>query len=270
MDEVYYIRPVDSETARGPFDIDKLNTLAEAGQVTAETLYFDDGLEAWAAIGSNAKLKEQVFPSKKSLSLRPEKERKKRSSASLADDQHEVISVEEMLAAAEGRTEETHHLKEQIRWQHRAASLAVPALALVCLVSAATYIYPAWDTIMSLVNQEEGVLDQIIRYPLLVLGALDLIFGICLALAATEVYPLLRLRAALGFGFFGYLYWAHFVNGDPESLYLCAANLAYGIGVFTATLTLSFRTMLLACILSLAGALSFAYFTTFAPLLGGL
>jgi hypothetical protein len=270
MEEVYYIRPVDSETARGPFDIDKLNTLAEAGQVTLETLYFDEELEAWAPIGSNAELKESVFPAKKRLSLRQEKGQHATSSHAAEDEEREIISVEEMLAAAEGQTEETHHLKEEIRWQHRAASLAIPALAIVSFVSAATYIYPAWGTIMSLIDQEPDMLAKILRNPLLILGVLDLFFGISLALAATEVYPLLRLRAALGLGFFGYVYWAQYVNGDPIGLYLCISNLAYGIGVFTATITLSFRTMLLASFMSLAGALVFAYYTTLEPLLSGL
>jgi len=266
MDEVYYIRPADSETARGPFDIDKLNTLAEAGQVTRDTLYYDDHLEAWAAIGSNEKLNEKVFPSKKRLSLRTDEERKRRSEASVQDDQREVVSVDEMLAAAEGQTDETHHLKEEIRWQHRAASLAVPILAVVCFVSAATYIYPAWQTIENLLDHNRESVLAIASQPLVILGVVDLFFGVCLALAATEVYPLLRLRAAFGLGFFGFLYWASYVQGDPTGLYLSMANIAYGIGIFTCTLTLNFRTMLLAGILSLIGAVVFAYFTTFAPL----
>lgn len=270
MDEVYYIRPMDSETARGPFDIDKLNTLAEAGQVTAETLYFDDDLEAWAAIGSNADLNEKVFPSKKKLSLRREKDRKRKSKATVDDQSREVISVEEMLAAAEGQTDETRHLKKEIRWQHRAASIAVPALALVCLISAATYIYPSWSTILLIIDQDPEVLDAVLRKPLLILGVLDLFFGLCLFLAATEVYPLLRARAALGIGFFGYFYWASFVNGDPLGIILSLCSVAYGIGVFTCTLTLNFKMMLLAVLTSLGGALIFAYFTTFAPLISSL
>ena len=269
MDEVYYIRPADSETARGPFDVEKLSTLAEAGQVTRETLYYDEGLEAWAAIGSNQELLERIFPSKKSLSLRKSEQRLRKSPASVEDEQREVISVEEMLAAAEGKTEETHHLKEAIRWQHRAATLAVPVLAIVCFVSAATYLYPSWQTILALIHQEEGAGYGLLRKPLLILGGLDLFFGLCLALAATEIYPLLRLRAALGFGYFGFTYWASHVHGDPIGLYLCLANLAYGLGVYTCTLTLSFRLMLTAGGLSLAGALVFAYFTTFQPLLQG-
>lgn len=269
MDEVYYIRPADSETARGPFDIDKLNTLGEAGQVTRETLYYDDNLEAWSAIGSNRELCEKIFPSKKTLSLRKIERPRQTTAEAQEDEQRRVVSVEEMLAAAEGDTDETRHLKEEIRWQHRAAAMAVPVLALVCFVSAATYIYPAWSTVMGLIDQDPEALRGLIHKPLLILGALDLFFGICLALAATEVYPLLRFRGMLGMGFFGFFYWAAYVHGDPVALYLALAQVAYGIGVFACTLTLNFRLMFSGALLSLSGAGVFAYFTTFQPLLEG-
>jgi hypothetical protein len=267
MDEVYYIRPADSETARGPFDIDKLNTLAEAGQVARETLYYDESLQAWAAIGSNRELSEKIFPSKKNLILRKDELRQRKTPAAVADERRAVISVEEMLAAAEGKTEETQHLKETIRWQHRAASMAVPVLAIVCFVSAATFIYPSWSAIQDLIEQKEGAGYALLRQPLLILGVVDFFCGLCLALAATEVYPLLRVRAAFGAGYFGFSYWAASVHGDPLGLYLCLATVAYGIGVFTCTLTLNFRLMLAAGGLSLTGAIVFAYFTTFQPLI---
>ncbi len=266
MDEAYYIRPADSEQARGPFDVDKLATLADAGQVTRETLYYDDTLEAWATIGSNRQLAELVFPSKKRLSLRDEPQ-KKPSGAQVADDQREVLSVEAMLAAAEGQTEETHYLKEEIRWQHRAASLAIPTLATVCFISALTFIYPSWTTIELILNQDPDALAAAFQKPLLILGILDLFFGFCLVLAATEIYPLLRFRAMLGLGFFGYFYWASMVNGESTGLYLALASVAYGIGIFVCTLTLRFRVMVSAALLSLTGAIIFGWFTTLRPLL---
>lgn len=267
MEEVYYIRPADSETARGPFDIDKLNTLGEAGQLTAETLYYDETLEAWAAISSNEELSAKIFPKHKKLSLRATQ----KDSASESSDEkapaRNAISVEEMLAAAEGQTEETEHIREDIRWQHRAASIAIPILMTVCFVSAATYIYPSWNIIQQLIDGEDGAIPKLLQHPLLILGAFDLVFGICLALAATEIYPLLRFRAMLGLGFFGFTYWSGFATGDPVALYLCIANLAFGVGVFLCTISLNFRTIVAAGVLSICGALTFAYFTTFAPLL---
>ena len=265
MDEVYYIRPADSETARGPFDIEKLGTLAEAGQLDRDTLYFDDELEAWAAIGSNAELTAQIYPAKKSLRLRSSGKRD-RSSEQHADAEREVLSVEAMLAAAEGDTDETRHLKDEIRWQHRAASIAIPVLAAVCLISALTFLYPGWRHVEGLLNQEPGAIARVFREPLLFLGALDLFFALALFLAATEVYPLIRFRAMLGMGFFGYVYGSAMVAGDPTGQYLALAMIAYGLGVFICTVTLRFKVMAAAALCSLGGALTFAYLTTFAPL----
>jgi|TARA_B110000438_G_scaffold291824_1_gene329286 hypothetical protein len=267
MEEVYYIRPADSETARGPFDIDKLNTLGEADQLTAETLYYDETLEAWAAIGSNDELNAKIFPKHKKLSLRTPKETSETAGSDEKGAARKVISVEDMRAAAEGQTEETEHLRDELRWQHRAAAISIPILTTVCFVSAATYIYPSWNIIQLLIEGDEGAIMSFLQRPLLILGAFDLIFGICLALAATEIYPLLRFRAMLGLGFFGYTYWSSFSTGDPIGLYLCLANLAFGIGVFMCTLSLQFRTIVVSGALSFIGALTFAYFTTFAPLL---
>jgi hypothetical protein len=270
MAEEYYVRPANSDTARGPYDIDKLNTLAEAGQITRETLYYDDDLESWAAIGSNKDLAKQIFPDKRKLQLKSsEKAGDSERRLSRADDEREAVSVENMLAAAEGTTEETAHLREKIAWQNRAASLAIPTLAAVCLVSALTYIYPSISIVKMLLNNDPNGLSAVLQHPLLVLGVLDLIFAICLALAATEIYPLLRFRAMLGAGFFGVVYWSQYALGHPPGLILVACVLAYGIGVYICTLTLNFRLMVGSVVASLAGALGFAYFTTFAPLLGG-
>ena len=62
MADEYYIRKPDQETARGPYNIEKLQSLAEAGQVDTETLYYDENLETWAAIASNEELRHEIFP----------------------------------------------------------------------------------------------------------------------------------------------------------------------------------------------------------------
>ncbi|MFP4281050.1 MAG: hypothetical protein ACLFR7_09815 [Opitutales bacterium] len=265
MDEAYYIRAADSETARGPYNLDKLNTLGEAGQISPETLYYDDTLEAWVALGSNEKLAAAVFPQKKKLSLRQAAEPAGEDLEAVANE-HEALSVDRMLADAGGMTAETQHLGEEGRWRHRAASLSVPILALVCFVSAATYIYPSWDIVRMFMEGDPDAHVSLLQRPLLILGVLDLIFGSALVLAATEVFPLLRARAMLGMGFFGFTYWAAMVNGDRTGYYLALCSVAYGIGVFICTLTLNFRAILLASALSLGGVIIFAYFTTFAPL----
>jgi len=268
MAEEYYVRPPDSDSARGPFDLDKLVTLAEAGQVTRETLYYDERLESWAAIGSNDELELLVFPKQKKLTLKA-KDSDSINSLNANEDELDAVTVDDLLAAAEGDSEETRHLKEVVKWQNRAASLAVPVLTIVCLVSALTYIYPSWSIVQRLLDGEPNAIAAVFQTPLLILGALDLLFTICLLLSATEIYPLLRFRALIGFGFFGILFWAHSLTGDPTGLPLLGCVSAYGLGAYTCTLTLNFKLMLTAGITSTAGALGFAYFTTLAPLLAG-
>ena len=41
----YYIRTPEQDESRGPFTVSKLNTLAEAGQVKENTLYYDEDKE---------------------------------------------------------------------------------------------------------------------------------------------------------------------------------------------------------------------------------
>lgn len=267
MAEEYYVRSPESDAARGPYDIDKLQTLGEAGQITRETFYYDDHLESWVAIGSNEALAEQVFPAKKKLQLRSDGGNPAKTSLKDADDQRDSVKVEEMLAAAEGDTEETRHLKEQVRWQERAASIAIPALATICFVSALAFIYPSLELVRLILANDPDAIASIIRHPLLILGVLDLILGICLLLSATEIYPVLRFRAMLGAGFFGFVFWSQYVLGDGQAILIAASVLAYGIGTYVCTLTLNFKVMAAAALAGICGVLGYAYFTTLAPLL---
>jgi hypothetical protein len=43
----YYIRTPEREESRGPFDASQLLTLAEAGQITENTLHYDESKEEW-------------------------------------------------------------------------------------------------------------------------------------------------------------------------------------------------------------------------------
>ena len=70
MAEEYFIRAPEDETARGPYGISELETLAEADKLTPEFYYFDSQMESWAQIQTNEDLKAKIFPEKKRLSLR--------------------------------------------------------------------------------------------------------------------------------------------------------------------------------------------------------
>jgi len=269
MAEEYYIRHADSDSAKGPFDLDKLMTLADAGQVTLETEYYDDELESWVKIDASEEMKGKVFPEKKKLSLRA-----KDSFDSLnkedEDGEKPAISVEDMLAAAEGESEETQHLRDKQRWEERAAAVSVPTIATILLVSALSYIYPSWDMIQGLIDGETGAVQRLFLRPLVFLGAFDLIMAALMYLNATEIFPLLRFRAMFGLGYFGFTYWAAYLTGDTSAIFLAGAVAAYGIGLFVCTLTLNFKLMVTSTAVGLGGVLVFAWFTNLKPLLEGL
>jgi len=66
----YFVRSPDSENARGPFSLEKLQSLAEVGQIDKQSLCYDHATESWKPIGENEELCAQLFPQKKKLTLR--------------------------------------------------------------------------------------------------------------------------------------------------------------------------------------------------------
>src|SRR5208337_1137522 len=99
----FYIREASENEARGPFNLEQLVSLAETGQVTAETLWYDPLVEDWAPIGVSEELKNALFPEKRRLRMKArEPIPENRPSESLAP-----ITVQDMLAGAEGKTADT-------------------------------------------------------------------------------------------------------------------------------------------------------------------
>ena len=100
--EIYIRNQTDTE-ARGPFNVEQISSLAEAGQVTAETLVYDSTTEQWVALSANPELMAAAFPEKKRLSLKA----KEIKTLNKPDENAKAITVNDMLAAAEGRTDDT-------------------------------------------------------------------------------------------------------------------------------------------------------------------
>lgn len=265
--EEYYVRAPDSETARGPYPLDKLVSLAEAGQIDRESLYYDDEKEAWTPVVENPDLTAALFPEKKKLGLRTRTEAGP-DALDVADTARPQVTVEQMLAAARGDTEETRHLTEQRRWEDRSASAIPPLLALTMLLSAASLIYPSWKVVEPLVQGYEGASwTDILEQPLPLVGAVDLLFAFLMMLAATGSYRFLRIRVMLGLGFFGFMGYAAFAAGQASGLVLLASALLFSAGVFTATLTLRFAVMVASITAAILGVAGYAVFTIFPELL---
>lgn len=258
MAQEYYVRQPDSETARGPFNIDKLLSLVEAEQVTRDTLYYDEAKESWVRVGGNEELCRQLFPEKKKLALRP----RGRDELNLLNNPEEIsskVDVQEILAAAEGDTADTRHFKRRESMRMRAAALSIPLIGTLLVLSALSYIIPSFATLnQAFIDKDPFIL---LRQPLLVVGLTDLFFAICVYLSAVEIYPLVRFRAALGMGFFALTYWSRYENiGNPEDLMAAYCVVAGSFGVFASTMTLNLLLLILFGLIGLAGMGGFAWY----------
>jgi hypothetical protein len=92
-----------------------------------------------------------------------------------------------------------------------------------------------------------------LNYPFIIVGLFDFLMAICLFLAVTEVYPILRGRAMITLGFGLYIGWA---LGDPL---IMVASTAAGIGILYATIAQSYSSMITATVLGIAGNGALAY-----------
>ena len=215
--EIYLRNATDTE-ARGPFDLEQLSSLADAGQVTAETLIYDAVAEQWLALGTNAELMAAVFPEKRKLSLKA----KEIKTLNNPDENARAITVDDMLAAAEGRTDDTSDKKDPEIAMMRAAKVGMWCLIATLVISAAGAILPNTGAILS------GEPGRIFAQPIILLGFLDVGLAIMLGLGMVSLYPFVRFRAALGLGFLGFGFFAHglplpvtLVALGAAGLYLC-------------------------------------------------
>jgi hypothetical protein len=93
-----------------------------------------------------------------------------------------------------------------------------------------------------------------VTHPFILIRLLDMMLGLFLFLEVTSAYALVRFRATLGIGFFGFLFWA---DGD---LLPIAAVAGASIGAFLTTLTVNLGAVIIYSVLGLAGTTAFAYY----------
>lgn len=241
----YYIRgPADTD-ARGPFTVEQLVTLGETGGIDADTLYYDAATEQWAPISTSEKVRNLVFPEKKRLSVKPKQHV---ATLNVQQEEHRPITVEQMLAAAEGRTDDTKDKRSYLEAQARSARAGLIAATLICLFSAAALIIPQIDAVINL------NFPDMLEHPLVFLGFTDLICAVFLGLGMAAIYPFIRFRAAFGIGFLGLIYW---LQDQPQMALLVTGG---SVGLYFCTVVLSYVPVLLSALLGLAGIGGFAYF----------
>jgi hypothetical protein len=242
----FYIRHASETEARGPFSLDQLVSLAETGSVTADSLYYDATAEQWVIIGDNPTIKAAIFPEKKKLSIKAKENMP--SLNKLKTDSSAPITVDEMLAAAEGRTSETKDKLSGEFAASRAAAVGMWAMVAMFLVSAAGSMLPAVDVVMTMDPA------KIIAHPLSILGAIDLVFAVLLGLGMASLYPLVRFRAACGLGFYVLVF---FLQGNHAPL---LAAIAGSAGLYLCTIFVSMLPVLISAALGLGGLGYVAYY----------
>ncbi|PTY05565.1 hypothetical protein DB347_14420 [Opitutaceae bacterium EW11] len=241
----FYIRTASETEAHGPFTQEQLTSLAEAGKVDPQTLYYEATTEQWVTISSNPDLKAAIFPEKKRLTIKP---KDRIATLNEGPDTNPPITVNEMLAAAEGRTADTRDKRDRSISMERAAKYGRYACTLMLLASAITMLLPSIDLIASM-DTEKLVLE-----PFVYLGVLDLGLTLLLLLGMVSVYPFIRFRAMLALGFLGLIFWS---QGQLVPLVAVAAGSA---GLYLTTVFLNYAGLALSIGLGLTGMLGLAYY----------
>ncbi len=242
----FYIRQASETEARGPYSLEQLISLAETGSVTVETLYYDPSAEKWALISDNPEIRAGVFPEKRKLTVRP-----KDNAGGLNKTKVErlaPITVDDMLAAAEGRSEDTKDKQSSEIAASRAAAIGMWSVVVCFVLSAAGGMLPAVDALVSLDPA------KLARQPLAILGVIDLVLAVFISLGMVNLYPLVRFRAACGFGFFGIVF---FLQGSNVPLLAAAAG---SVGMYLCTVFISTMPVIVSAALGIGGLGYVAYF----------
>jgi hypothetical protein len=242
----FYIRNATETEARGPFNHEHLISLAETGQITKDTLYYDAGQEAWVALSSNSELMAVAFPEKASLKL---KSKTKLKTLNVADASTSAISVDDMLAAAEGRTEDTKDKLDPAIAHARAAAIGLYATTALLIISAVGLIMPSIDVLNS-----DLTLTILLQHPLAILGGFNLFLAFLLILQVTQAYQFVRFSAMLGIGLLGFLFW---IYGQPVPFIAFAVG---SVGLYFCTVLINFAGIGLAAGLGLTGMLGYTFF----------
>lgn len=157
------------------------------------------------------------------------------------------LSVAEMLAAAEGRHLEKSHGKTPTEIKAKAAYLCLQICTLLFFLSAATMVYIDIDTIMA------ADALKIAKSPFVITALVDLLFGLFLALQVTSLYPLVRFRAAIGIGFYTFMFYS------IEQPILLLGNLLLMVAIYFATAVMELKKAYATIALGIAGVVAYAY-----------
>jgi len=253
----FYIRQTEAGDIRGPFDEDQMTSLADAGQITLETQVADETKNGWLTVGDSDELKALLFPERKKLGLKKGEAKESFQHLNSPEDESKPsVTVEQMLAAAEGNTEATKQLKSRSQSIGKAASLSMPVLTAMMVLSGLSNSLPRYPVILDLFS---GKFDSLAHEPFALVGIFDFLLALGLFLNVFSLFPLVRFRAMVGLGYFLFAFWS---MGDLAGI---AASICAGLGLFVCTLTLNLIVMIVFAIVGVGGMgyLAWAAWTAF-------
>lgn len=238
-----YVRGATDTDARGPFTMEQLISLVEAGQVTTETYFYDSVTEQWLLISSSPELRALLWPEKRKMGF-------KQKEFNVVSDEKTAgqapITVQQFLAAAEGKTEDTKDKRDKSVMMMNASIWGTRSAAAICLISAAALILPNIDALMAM------DVAKILGAPMVFLGIVDLVVGVLLLLGVISLYPFLRFRAVFGLGFMGFLF---LTQGQLTPLIAVAAG---SVGLYFCTIFLSYIPLAVTALLGIGGMVALA------------
>jgi hypothetical protein len=193
--------------------------------VTPETYFYDATSEQWLQIGTHEQLKSALWPEKRKMGF---KQKEFKTINEEKTDSTPAITVQEFLAAAEGKTDETKGKKDKSEQMMHAAAWGTRSSAIISVLSAVALILPSIDLLMAM------DFVKLADKPFVYLGLVDAVIGLLLFLGVITIYPFVRFRAVFGLGFLGFLFMTQgqltpmiAVAAGSTGLYFCTIFLSY-------------------------------------------
>ena len=233
-----YVRGASDTEARGPFTMEQLVSLVEAGQVSTETYFYDSVTEQWLLISSSPQMKALLWPEKRKMGF---KQKEFKVVNEDKPNSESPITVQQFLAAAEGKTEDTKDKQDKSVMMMSASIWGTRSAAIISLLSAAALILPGIDAVMA------GDWAKMAQKPLIFLGAVDVVIGLLLLLGVISLYPFVRFRAVFGLGLMGFLFMT---QGQVTAMIAVAAG---SVGLYFCTIFLSYIPLSVAALVGLGG-----------------
>jgi len=259
--------------AKGPYTEESLKGLVESGKLTRDCFIFDEEKDGFIPFSEKPDFWQRLKPVEKpGLKLKkktpevapsdgpetPAGNQKKKITPPATQPQigkglEDSVDLNQVLAAAEGNTRETSHVKRPKLTQLRAARVIIPGLCLAFLIFLSAVIGAFYEPLYEMISKSRYELGLFLQNWILFFALIDFFLMVAIGLGRTNVFPLLRFRACLGVGFFCFIYYS------TQNWEAMAALSAYQIGLFASTLTVRFLPTLFYLVLSIAGASYFSY-----------